>query len=140
MKTSEKTTFAKSVKASVCIFIFNDKEKLLLQLRSANDDSFPLHYDYSAAGEVEVGESIETAAHRELMEELGVKAPLTYIGEDEYDGEKMYLFKAQLNDGFNLGMEVDLIKFASISEIFQMITDKEKFHPDFLYVFKKLFK
>lgn len=140
MTIYENDMFSKSNKASVYIFIFNDKKELLLQLRSAKDDSFPLHYDYSAAGGVEAGESVETAAHRELMEELGVQATLVYIGEDEYDGEKMYLFKTQLNDGFNLGEEVDSVKFVAIPEIFQMIVEKKKFHPDFLYVFKKLFK
>jgi len=129
----------KKIEASAYIFIFNDKEELLLQLRSAKEDSYPLHYDYSAAGGIEEGEDPETAAHRELMEELGVKASLTYLGDNEYQGEKMYLFRTILNEGFNPGDEVESVKFVAVSEIHEMIENKEKFHPDFVYIFKKLF-
>lgn len=126
--------------ASAYIFIYNEKGEMLLQLRAADDYSYPLHYDFSAAGGIEPGEDHETAAHRELKEELGVETELTYIGEDEYEGETMYLYKGVLSDGFNPGEEVEDIRFASTSEIAEMIEAGEKFHPEFVYLFKKMFQ
>lgn len=62
------------INASSYIFVFNKKDELLLQLRSKDEASYPLHYDFSAAGEIEKSEDPKTAAHRELMEELGIQA------------------------------------------------------------------
>ncbi len=129
----------KSKKASVYIFIFNDRGELLLQLRVASDDDYPLHWDFSAAGHVEPGESPDEAANRELMEELGIETPLSYTSEDDYQGEATYLYKGLTSTGFNPGSEVESIKFTSILEIQNMIEAKEKFHPEFLYLFNKLF-
>src|SRR3989344_784422 len=57
---------------SVAIFIFNKKGEILLQRRAADDDSYPLCLDFSAAGGIESEESKDIAAARELREELGI--------------------------------------------------------------------
>ncbi|MFC4098648.1 NUDIX hydrolase [Paenibacillus xanthanilyticus] len=55
----------------------------LFQLRHPGKDTFPLHYDITAAGHLSAGETYEEAS-REIEEELGVSAPfetLVPLGE-----------------------------------------------------------
>ncbi len=51
------------------------KLQVLMQKRSADKDSFPSCWDTSAAGHLDVGEDFDSAAVRELREELGVSGP-----------------------------------------------------------------
>ncbi|MFN0052830.1 MAG: NUDIX hydrolase [Planctomycetales bacterium] len=57
---------------AVHIFVFNSRGELLLQLRSADKDEYPLCYTSSASGHLGAGESYDQAAPRELEEELGL--------------------------------------------------------------------
>src|SRR3989338_6629550 len=54
------------------IYLTNSEGKLLLQKRSATKDVFPNLWTQSVGGHVDAGESYETAALRELKEELGI--------------------------------------------------------------------
>jgi isopentenyl-diphosphate Delta-isomerase len=63
---------------AVSIFVFNTKGELLLQLRSATKDEYPNCYTSSASGHLDAGEDYETAAVRELGEELQLNSPLAY--------------------------------------------------------------
>ena len=56
---------------SVHIFIFNTKGDLYLQKRSPSKDQYPEHWDTSAAGHTDPGESPLEAAQRELMRRVG---------------------------------------------------------------------
>lgn len=59
---------------------------VLLQKRSKDKDSYPGCYDISSAGHVQAGDDFESAALRELEEELGIKAlreDLRFIGLHE---------------------------------------------------------
>lgn len=118
---------------SVYILIYNEQNELLLQLRSANDESYPLHYDFSAAGGIEEGETVEQAAYRELQEELGIRTTLEFVGEDEHEGEQMYIYRGISSEGFKIGDEVESIRFASHEDIHDMIDTGELFHPEFLF-------
>lgn len=64
---------------AVHVFVFNSRGELLIQLRSAEKDEFPLCYTSSASGHVDAGESYEAAAIRELREELGLSGTLEPI-------------------------------------------------------------
>ena len=64
---------------SVQILVFDARNRLLLQRRSAHKDLFPGYYCASASGHVAVGEDYATTAAREVSEELGVALPLTYL-------------------------------------------------------------
>lgn len=66
---------------AVHIFVFNKHDELFLQYRSRWKDAQARKWDSSAAGHVNAGDDYDTTAPRELEEELGVKAPLTLIGE-----------------------------------------------------------
>ena len=57
------------------IFVENSKGDILIQHRADG------YLDHSSAGHVDVGESYEKAAYRELSEELGIKeVKLSYLG------------------------------------------------------------
>lgn len=56
----------------VRIFVTNSKGEVLIQKRSATV-SVPNKWDQSAAGHVDVGDSYDEAAVRELEEEMGIK-------------------------------------------------------------------
>lgn len=53
----------------------------LLQQRSLKKKAGPGIWTWSATGHVDEGESYETAAHRELLEEVGLKADLEFVGK-----------------------------------------------------------
>ena len=55
----------------VAVFIINDKKQVLLQKRSANKRFNPNKWAL-CAGHVDAGESLESAALRELKEEVGI--------------------------------------------------------------------
>lgn len=63
----------------VHIYLFNDSGEMLIQQRSETKGWKPNLIDPSAAGHVQSGEAYEDAAHRELMEEVGVETELTYV-------------------------------------------------------------
>lgn len=60
------------IRRIVRILVFNKEGKLFLQKRSMKMETFPGWRDQSAGGHVDEGESVETAAHREFKEELGI--------------------------------------------------------------------
>lgn len=55
------------------IFVFNSKGQLLLQKRARTKHFCPGYLCTSAGGHVKSGESYESAAKRELFEELGIR-------------------------------------------------------------------
>lgn len=60
---------------AVHILIFNRRGELFLQKRSMAKDSFPGAWDSSASGHLDAGEDYDTAAWRELEEEIGLTLP-----------------------------------------------------------------
>lgn len=66
---------------SVQVLVFASDERLVLQRRSATKDLFPNYFCASASGHLASGEDYAAAAERELSEELGIAAPLTYLGK-----------------------------------------------------------
>ncbi len=64
---------------AVHIFVFNSRGDLLIHQRSATKDECPLKFTSSASGHLHAGEDYETAAVRELMEELALDAPLEFL-------------------------------------------------------------
>jgi isopentenyldiphosphate isomerase len=61
------------------VLVFNLEGKLCLQLRPEHKDVQPNKWDTSVGGHVDPGESPLEAAHREMAEELGIEAELTFI-------------------------------------------------------------
>ncbi len=66
---------------AVHVFVFNPAGELLLQLRSAAKDEYPLCYTSSASGHLAAGELYAAAAARELAEELGLQCTLEWLAK-----------------------------------------------------------
>ncbi len=64
---------------AVHIWVFRPDGCLLIHRRSPQKYEHPLARTSSASGHVDAGESYEAAASRELQEELGLAAPLTWL-------------------------------------------------------------
>ena len=62
------------------IMVEDGEANILLQKRSPNV-KWPNCWDNSAAGHVDEGEDYDQAAHREMFEEIGLKADLTELGK-----------------------------------------------------------
>jgi len=62
----------------VHVLIFNSQNELYLQKRSAAKDMHPGKWDTSVGGHVDKGESYQSAAVREMAEELGIRQARLY--------------------------------------------------------------
>ena len=60
---------------AVHVLIFNARGEIFLQKRSMLKDTFPGAWDSSSSGHLDVGESYDACALREVREELGVTLP-----------------------------------------------------------------
>lgn len=66
------------------IFLFNSKNELLVQQRSAKKTLWPLYWSNSVCSHPVKGETYQQAARRRLKEEIGVEAPLVYLFRFQY--------------------------------------------------------
>jgi 16S rRNA (adenine1518-N6/adenine1519-N6)-dimethyltransferase len=86
---------------AVHIFVLNSAGELFLQRRSYRKDTFPRKWDSSAAGHVDVEESYDACASRELREELGLTAEpieIARVAASEKTGQefiRVYLAQAE---------------------------------------------
>lgn len=112
---------------------------ILLQKRSRTKESWPGCYDISSAGHIPAGEGYETAALRELREELGISARREelilcgvrkidwrgqFAGEPFLDREisRVYLIRRETLDISGLRLqreEVESVRWMDLEECFQ---------------------
>lgn len=129
-------------KRSAIVLIFNTQGELALQLRAANDDSFPSHWDFAAGGGIDEGENEQEAAERELREELGVEAKTEFIAYKKYTYPawkpgvmrevELWIYEAQYDGPFTPDPnEVEKAGFFNLDEIEKMMESGERFHPEF---------
>ncbi len=69
---------------SVFIAVLNDTDQILVHRRAGWKDIWPDAWDIAVGGVVAADEAWEVAAARELAEEVGVSAELSYLGEGVY--------------------------------------------------------
>lgn len=94
---------------SIGVCVFTSDNRIFLQRRSLTKDTDSLKWTISCSGHVLKGDSYEKTAKREMKEELGVEAEITflikYLYEGENETEMVSLFKASHNGPFNCPVE-----------------------------------
>jgi 16S rRNA (adenine1518-N6/adenine1519-N6)-dimethyltransferase len=111
---------------AVHLWIFNHQGDLFLQKRSPWKKNHPDLWCSSAAGHVNSGETYEAAAHRELLEEIGVKSRLVKfwkVDPSAETGHEFIEFFVGISDGpFRLAPgEVEAGAFFPIIQISQWL-------------------
>jgi isopentenyldiphosphate isomerase len=74
---------------TVFVVVVNRAGELLVHRRAEWKDVWPGRWDLAVGGVCEPGEPWETAAARELAEELGVREELVYLGADLYSDDEV---------------------------------------------------
>lgn len=116
--------------------LFNSDGKMLIQQRQPFKQGFSGLWDITAGGSSLSGETSQQAAHRELMEEVGIDYDFSQIRphytinfSDGFDD--VYVIQQDINDITKLNLqyeEVKAVKWADIDEIFAL-TDQGRFVP-----------
>jgi isopentenyl-diphosphate delta-isomerase len=69
------------------LLIFNARDELLLQQRSDRKRLWPNFWSNSCCSHPRLGESMTTAIHRRLMEELGLRCTLDFLFKFKYQAQ-----------------------------------------------------
>jgi len=69
------------------LLIFNRSGELLIQQRSAGKRLWPLYWSNSCCSHPRRAESMDTAIHRRLAEELGLSCPLHFLFKFQYHAQ-----------------------------------------------------
>jgi isopentenyl-diphosphate delta-isomerase len=131
------------------IFIFNDKNEMLLQQRADEKYHSAGLWTNACCSHPKPGEAITSAAQRRLFEELGFTTPLTQsfsfiykaefdngLSEHEYDHVFTGRYNGDINANYN---EVKAWKFVSIEALKQeLLTHPANFTAWFHIAFPKL--
>jgi isopentenyl-diphosphate delta-isomerase len=122
---------------AVHVFLFNSRGQLLVQRRSASKDEYPLTYTSSASGHVGAGETYEQCAPRELLEEVGIEAPLERLvklpASPETAQEQTVLFRA-VSDAVPAPNEIEVasLTYFTLDELRALAAaDPAAFSPPF---------
>ncbi len=75
---------------SIGILLRNEKQEMLFQQRSLRKDLDGGLWLFAVGGHVAFGDSYETTANRELQEELGITAELTFLRKVIFNTGKEY--------------------------------------------------
>jgi len=128
---------------SIHILVFNNQNEVFLQKRSMTKDENPGLWDTSSAGHVNSGETYFECAHRELWEELGIKAilkPLQKIEacQNTYN-EHIQIYTCKTNSKININLdEISEGKYFDLAILKNLIKEKpEQFTSSFKLIFKK---
>lgn len=139
------------ISRNVGVFIMDEQQRLLIAKRSKDKKSFPGRLDLSACGNVKKGETYDSAARREVKEELGIDCNLEFLDKiyNEFNEDRRPiryftgLFLGRHNGKVRLNEELTEAKRLSIQEIERMLSrNKESFCPgfvnDFLHIKDRL--
>ena len=128
---------------SIHILVFNNQNEVFLQKRSMAKDENPGLWDTSSAGHVDSGETYDECAHRELWEELGIKAILKPLEKIEacqktYH-EHVQIYTCRTNAKININFdEISEGKYFRLEALKSEIKKKpEQFTSSFKLIFKK---
>jgi mutator protein MutT len=126
------------------VIVKNSENQYYIHQRSENKEIYPLKWVVSAGGAVDIGETFEETAVRELKEELGIDASVKYLYdfefESKYNNYKAKVYLAEYDGEVSMNPdECKQGKWASIDEIRDMIA-KDMLCPDTAIFIEKYFK
>lgn len=126
----------------VGILCWNSQGELYVHRRTAIKDVFPSYYDMMVGGALEAGERYETAALREIQEELGVgDTNCRFLLETLYEGPKnrswIQLFEVHW-DGPIIWQEEEICwgRWMPFPEVLEWVRSVE-IVPDGMHVFRE---
>lgn len=124
------------------VLVFNDNDEFFLQKRTLTKDIYPGYWDVAAGGVVLAGESYEESAVRELAEELGITAPLTFLFDHYYEDNRNRvwgrIFHCRHEGPFILQVEeVAFGRFITIDEALAL-SHNEPFTPDGVEILQRI--
>lgn len=129
----------------VHVCIFNSKGEMLIQQRQYYKEGWPNLWDISVGGSAVQGDSSQSAAEREVKEELGIKLDLSNIRPHftiNFDRgfDDVYLIEKEVNIGDLVLQEeeVQAAKWATKEEILEKI-EKQEFIPYYPSLIELLF-
>lgn len=109
------------------VFLFNDKNEILLQKRSSQKYHSPLQWTNAVCSHPREGESYYDGALRRLHEELGITAQIEEkfhfiykadVGGGLWEHELDHVFVGVYNGDFHLNSEeVDEVRYISMEEL-----------------------
>lgn len=124
----------------VAVWVIDEKGEMLLQKRAATKKQLPNKWAL-CEGHIDAGESMETAAIRELEEELGLKTTINDLEFISMEKKPMVLPNSQINNNFqyiyivktNMKIEeykiqleeLSEIKYISLDELVQIVENKD---------------
>ena len=128
------------------VIVFHPDGRMLLQKRSIKKDIQPGKWDTAVGGHLMPGEDFETAARREMVEELGIpdSLPLKYLFDSRIrnstESENTRVFSTVYSGPFNFPEnEIYEVKFWTVCELRkEMGTDL--FTPNLIAELGKLFE
>jgi 16S rRNA (adenine1518-N6/adenine1519-N6)-dimethyltransferase len=129
---------------AIHILVLNSAGELFLQRRSYRKDTFPRKWDSSAAGHVDLGESYEACASRELREELGLRAQPREIGRvpaSEKTGQEFIrIYQAEADEIIDLNeAEIESGGFFPLSLVDEWVQRRpEDFASGFLECYREV--
>jgi isopentenyl-diphosphate Delta-isomerase len=126
---------------STHVLVFNSQRMLFLQKRALCKDESPGLWDTSSSGHVDAGESYDACAHRELFEELGLRAelsvPFKIAACHETHGEHIQVYTCFTDDAVQINL--DEISEGAFFNL-HLIKKEVSMNPDsFTSSFKKIF-
>lgn len=127
---------------AVHVFVFRPDGRMLIHQRSVTKEEFPSVWTSSCSGHVSAGETYEQSAPRELQEELGISAPLTWLNKFDACADTSWeftvLFSATTTEQpIPDPGEMTEIRWLQTSEIQGWMTNQpDDFSPAFRVLFK----
>lgn len=133
------------------VFIFNKKEELLLQQRSAKKMLWPGFWSNTCCSHPKMGENFQKAGRRRLKEEMGFNCPLRVVGRFQYHAkyknvgseyELCYVLEGSYQGKIKANKkEVADCRWVSLTDLRKEIRkNPRKFTPWFKTELKKFFK
>lgn len=130
------------------VIVFHPDGRILLQRRSMEKDIQPGKWDTAVGGHLMPGEDFETAARREMVEELGIPSnlPLKYLFDSKIrnsiESENTRVFSTVCAGPFDFPEdEIDDVRFWTACELRrEMEMEIDSFTPNLIVELEKLFE